>query len=451
MKDKKNRARGIAEVSHLFLSSQESPKEKVTIRLAAKALNVSKGTVITYLNKGLLTRIKKGDQVYILMDEVKALRDSMKKRDGTTSADKAINKGRKTDTVTLEKDHQKRLSANLGQPENVRRYLLEYKAALEARDEELKSLRSGFNTLRQNLETQTSELERNKAKLRELEQQQLKRPVDLKSIATATNQDLLEKIQPRLLVVEEKLKHLERPLWQDLFGYLRLRPRHTMKKGVVLYGTFGLLAVLFFSMWWFNRSPRQPPSSVTEGQASGSATVQATSQAVLDSDLQQKQSASVAQPASEPLQSTVIPEPEPPLNIHTSRPYSSSFVGSPASENKASPLPEADKEVVGISSKPPPYILRAETLAPTWLLVVIDERQKLEYLLHPDEKHTWQAVSGFRLHIGNAAGLQLYLNDKPLKALGESGKVVHLQLPDPSLMVTSTSEYTEAASKPRPY
>jgi hypothetical protein len=86
-------------------------------------------------------------------------------------------------------------------------------------------------------------------------------------------------------------------------------------------------------------------------------------------------------------------------------------------------------------------------MAPTWLRVVIDERQELEYLLHPNEKHTWRARSGFRLHIGNAAGLQLYLNDQLLKPLGKSGEVVHLQLPDPSLIVTSSSEYTEPASK----
>jgi hypothetical protein len=32
--------------------------------------------------------------------------------------------------------------------------------------------------------------------------------------------------------------------------------------------------------------------------------------------------------------------------------------------------------------------------------------------------------------------------------LGESGEVIHLQLPDPSLIVTSNSEYTEPVSKP---
>jgi hypothetical protein len=78
--------------------------------------------------------------------------------------------------------------------------------------------------------------------------------------------------------------------------------------------------------------------------------------------------------------------------------------------------------------------------------VVIDERQELEYLLQPNENHTWRAISGFRLHIGNAAGLRLYLNDQPLKPLGKNGEVVHLRLPDPSLIASSKSEYTEPES-----
>jgi hypothetical protein len=280
-----------------------------------------------------------------------------------------------------------------------------------------------------------------------LEKEQQKRLVDSRSTANANKQHLLEKTQANLLMVEE-LKYLRRPWWKELFGHLRLQPERSMEKGVVLCGTLALLAVLIFSVWWFNRSPKQPPSPETEGQASGYETVQVTSQAVLDSELQQEQSARVDQPPG-PLHTTVAPEPEPAaLNAQTPQPYSSSVEDSPYSEKRARPLSEADQQVVGLSSTPPPYILRVETMAPTWLRVVIDERQELEYLLHPNEKHTWRARSGFRLHIGNAAGLQLYLNDQLLKPLGKSGEVVHLQLPDSSLIVTSSSEYTEPASKP---
>ena len=71
MNDRKNQGRGLAKVSHLFLSGPEPPKEKVTIQVAARALGVSKGTIITYHNKGLLTRIKEGGRIYLSMDEVR--------------------------------------------------------------------------------------------------------------------------------------------------------------------------------------------------------------------------------------------------------------------------------------------------------------------------------------------------------------------------------------------
>ena len=449
MKDRKNQVRGIAKVSYLFLSSQKTPREKVTIREAAKALSVSKGKIITYLNRGLLTRIKDGECVYIPMDEVRTLSDSMKNLDVTTSIDTSSRRERRRNTVSVDKDDHEGLLVHFGQPENERKYMLEYKAALEARAKELESLKSGFNTLKRDLETQVSELERIKAKLNELEKEQQKRTVDFKSTAIANNQDLLEKTQARLLMVEEKLKRLGGPWWQELFGHLQLRPERSWKKGLVLLGPLALLAVLIFSVWWFNTSPKQPPSSVTEVQASGSGTVQASSQAVLDSELQQEQSSRVVQRPSEPLQTTVVPEPKPAaLNDQTPQPYSSSVEESPSLERRVSPLPEADQQVVGLSLTAPPYVLRVETLATTWLHVVIDERQELEYLLHPNEKRTWRAMSGFRLHIGNAAGLQIYLNDQPLKPLGGSGEVVHLQLPDPSLIVNSTSHFAAPVSKP---
>lgn len=56
---KKIQARGLARVSHFFLSGREPPKEKVTIQVAAKALDVSKGTIIIYLNKGLQEKQQK--------------------------------------------------------------------------------------------------------------------------------------------------------------------------------------------------------------------------------------------------------------------------------------------------------------------------------------------------------------------------------------------------------
>ena len=246
-------------------------------------------------------------------------------------------------------------------------------------------------------------------------------------------------------MIEEELRRLRQPWLKEMFGRLQLRPKRYKKK--VLLAALALLTILSFSVWWYNPSPRQLPPLLNQGQSSGSGTVQANSPAVLDSELQQEQTAMVVQKPSEPLRGA--PESEPAArNAQAPQSYASTAGGSPTSEKRVSPLSDNDQQVLGQSSVPPLYVLRAEALATTWLHLVIDESKELEYLLQPNEEHTWRAKSGFSLHIGNAAGLLLYLNDQPLKPLGESGEVVLIELPDPSLIVTSSSEYTEPASRP---
>jgi hypothetical protein len=81
-------------------------------------------------------------------------------------------------------------------------------------------------------------------------------------------------------------------------------------------------------------------------------------------------------------------------------------------------------------------VLRGEAVEATWLRISIDRGQQVEYLLQPGEQMKWQAKSGFSLLVGNAAGVRLFLNDKPIKTLGQKGQVVSLSLPNDSLLQT---------------
>ena len=441
MKNRKNQGRGLAKVSHLFLSGPESPKEKVSIQVAARELGVSKGTIITYLNTGQLTRIKEAGSIYVSIDEVRALAETKRKQvkpSVTTLAER--NRGA---LVKKERHRPKRPVANVVL-EIERKYLLKYKAALEAKDKQLEKLTFQVNELKQNLETQTSEWKGIQTRLRELEKHQQELLGEFKSTTSEQEEDLLEKIHARLLKVEKEMKRLSRPWWQELFGHLRPRPELSRKSGIFLLGVFAILTLLTFSGWWFSRSPKQLPSTVAAGQSSEPGTVQVSSQAVSDSELQQEQSAEVTQQPSESPHTPVLTQPEPATHdAQNAQQYTSNVEGSSSAGMSESPWPEGGQNVAGLSSTESPYFLRAEIREATWLKVVIDERQEFEYLLQPNENHTWRAVSGFKLHIGNAAGLQLFLNDQPLKPLGKSGEVVHLHLPDPSLIATSTSQYAE--------
>ena len=65
----------------------------------------------------------------------------------------------------------------------------------------------------------------------------------------------------------------------------------------------------------------------------------------------------------------------------------------------------------------------------TWLKIVTDGQSAREYSLKSGDLLELEASSGYNLLIGNAAGVQITLNGKPVKILGKSGKVVSLQLP----------------------
>jgi len=283
MKDRKNKGRGLAKVSHLFLSGPEPPKEKVTIQVAAKTLGVSKGTNITYLNTGLLSRIKEDGRIYVTMDEVLTLGDTKRKPQVKPAVTTSANRNKRV-SVNKERDRPKRPVTSFGLLESERQYLLTCKAALEAKDKELETLTIEVNALKRNVKTQANELKGTESRLRKLEKERQKLQGEFKKTTDANDHEK-ERTQARLLAVEDKVKRLRRPWWQEFFGYLRLRPELSRNKGMVLLGALALLTVLIFSGWWFSRSPKQATSLVAEGQPSGSGAVQAPSQAVLDSEL----------------------------------------------------------------------------------------------------------------------------------------------------------------------
>ena len=61
--------------------------------------------------------------------------------------------------------------------------------------------------------------------------------------------------------------------------------------------------------------------------------------------------------------------------------------------------------------------------------VIIDEKESTEYTLSSGDNIQLEAKTGYNLLIGNAAGVKIKLNGKPVSISGESGQVVTLHLP----------------------
>jgi cytoskeleton protein RodZ len=64
----------------------------------------------------------------------------------------------------------------------------------------------------------------------------------------------------------------------------------------------------------------------------------------------------------------------------------------------------------------------------TWVAIRIDQQERRQVLLQPGETVTYTG-NLFQIDVGNAGGIDVSLQGKPLPPLGESGQVVHLTLP----------------------
>jgi len=74
-------------------------------------------------------------------------------------------------------------------------------------------------------------------------------------------------------------------------------------------------------------------------------------------------------------------------------------------------------------------ILQISAKEDTWVKVIVDENESTEYNLKAGDSLQIEAKTGYNLLIGNAAGVILKLNDKPVSIPGESGQVVTMHLP----------------------
>ncbi len=73
--------------------------------------------------------------------------------------------------------------------------------------------------------------------------------------------------------------------------------------------------------------------------------------------------------------------------------------------------------------------LEVKTLAPTWVKIIADRRPPEEYSLKTGDRLDLEALTGFHLLVGNAAGVVLTLDGDPVAIEGREGQVVRLTLP----------------------
>ena len=227
----------------------------------------------------------------------------------------------------------------------------------------------------------------------------------------------------------------------------QLQPPSSNKKLLVLVTALTLIIGLIF-FWYRPNSVRQQSTSSEPGTSvSATAMDQRAVTSDPDSGINQAKSAQSSRRTQTELM-TGAESDSSKVGGQAAPPASTGAEVSTIAESSGYPSGESPQEE-GISSPAQStYLLRAEAAETTWIRISTDETGEHEYLLQPGEQLTWRASSSYRLLIGNAGGIQLYLNDKPLKRLGETGQVVYLKLPDPSLLHPADIELREPVKRP---
>jgi len=217
-------------------------------------------------------------------------------------------------------------------------------------------------------------------------------------------QDLIEEVGARQEALEK--------------FHQRLHPKSSKKKFFALFLALGLLAGLAL-LWSHASYVHRQPKTPAEGKSYFSVEVgQRSTRAESASEPKERKASEEATKAAKEIDTEA---------------------GSESSQPSVRKAP--------IESLPAPFVLRVEALEKTWLHIIIDGGQEGEYLLQPGEQLTWMARSHLELLVGNAGGIRLFLNDNPLKTLGESGRVVRLELPDPSLVFEANSEGADSGNR----
>jgi cytoskeleton protein RodZ len=104
----------------------------------------------------------------------------------------------------------------------------------------------------------------------------------------------------------------------------------------------------------------------------------------------------------------------------------------PAVQEK--PVAGESQQGPSLSAEPAKYkseklSLQITALENTLIKVIIDEKESTEYHLSSGDEIELEATTGYNLLIGDAGGIKIKLNDKPVAIPGESGQVVNLHLP----------------------
>jgi cytoskeleton protein RodZ len=130
---------------------------------------------------------------------------------------------------------------------------------------------------------------------------------------------------------------------------------------------------------------------------------------------------------------------KPPVEPVPEKPVSE---GKPAVEKKQPLPPSPAAPAIPSVPEKKPLSLQLKAVEETWVSLLVDDQPGKEMTLKPGEGVSVQASNRVRMVVGNAGGLDLTLNGKPLEKFGKSGQVL-------TLVFTSQGVEVKRPEKPK--
>ena len=96
----------------------------------------------------------------------------------------------------------------------------------------------------------------------------------------------------------------------------------------------------------------------------------------------------------------------------------------------AAPVPLEKTTIPDVSPAGKMYHLVFDARELTWIRITEDQNPPYQVLLKPGERIERMASEFFLLDIGNAGGINLTFQGKPLGTLGKPGQIIHIRLPE---------------------
>src|SRR5262245_62041027 len=116
----------------------------------------------------------------------------------------------------------------------------------------------------------------------------------------------------------------------------------------------------------------------------------------------------------------VVPDPPPIVKIDPA----------PAPATPMASAPPITPVVATTAETPASQRLVVRALEPTWIRIQTDDLRAIDELLTPGAIREWTAERRFLLTVGNAGGIEIELNGRPMPRLGQRGAVIRqLELP----------------------